>query len=42
MPHIYGDVAASEAFATAFADSLRSLWDIGTRATLARYAMGGA
>jgi mannitol 2-dehydrogenase len=42
MADIYGDVAASGAFATAFADSLRSLWDLGTRATLARYATGGA
>ncbi|OWJ64572.1 mannitol dehydrogenase family protein [Inquilinus limosus] len=42
MADIYGDLATSERFAKAFADSLGSLWDIGTRATLARYVSGEA
>jgi mannitol 2-dehydrogenase len=40
MSDIYGDVGTSKTFADAFAHSLRTLWEIGTRQTLARYLAG--
>jgi mannitol 2-dehydrogenase len=40
MSDIYGDVGRSKEFADAFARSLKTLWDIGTRQTLTRYLSG--
>jgi mannitol 2-dehydrogenase len=40
MSDIYGDVGTSTAFADAFAQSLKTLWEIGTRQTLTRYLTG--
>lgn len=37
MKEVYGDIAASERFAGAFAQALRRLWEDGTKATLDRY-----
>ncbi|KRA50494.1 mannitol dehydrogenase family protein [Devosia sp. Root635] len=37
MTDIYGDLAHSPAFVTAFTNALNTLWKIGTKATLARY-----
>ncbi len=41
MRDIYGDVADSDVFAAAFADSLKSLWENGTRATVESYLASG-
>jgi mannitol 2-dehydrogenase len=40
MRNIYGDIGKSEIFNDAFARSLRSLWEAGTRRTLVRYVNG--
>jgi mannitol 2-dehydrogenase len=40
MSDIYGDVGSSKAFADAFARSLKTLWEVGTRQTLTRYLAG--
>ncbi|QDZ11195.1 mannitol dehydrogenase family protein [Devosia ginsengisoli] len=37
MTDIYGDLAQSPAFIAAFANALKTLWEIGTEATLERY-----
>ena len=40
MDDIYGEVGKSTVFADAFAASLKTLWEIGTRQTLTRYLSG--
>jgi mannitol 2-dehydrogenase len=40
MEDIYGEVGRSKVFADAFAHSLKTLWEIGTRQTLTRYLSG--
>ena len=40
MADIYGEVGRSAVFAQAFAHSLKTLWEIGTRQTLTRYLSG--
>jgi mannitol 2-dehydrogenase len=40
MSDIYGSVGTSKPFADAFAHSLKTLWEIGTRQTLTRYLAG--
>ena len=40
MEDIYGEVGTAKAFAGAFAHSLKTLWEIGTRQTLTRYLSG--
>jgi mannitol 2-dehydrogenase len=40
MADIYGDLGQSPAFAAAFAHSLETLWEVGTRQTLTRYLSG--
>jgi mannitol 2-dehydrogenase len=40
MSDIYGNVGTSKPFADAFARSLKTLWEIGTRQTLTRYLAG--
>jgi mannitol 2-dehydrogenase len=40
MSDIYGEVGRASSFAKAFAHSLKTLWDIGTRQTLTRYLSG--
>ena len=40
MSDIYGEVGRARPFAEAFAHSLKTLWDIGTRQTLTRYLSG--
>ena len=40
MADIYGDVGRSKPFADAFAHSLKTLWEVGTRQTLTRYLAG--
>ena len=40
MADIFGEVGKSPVFAAAFADTLKTLWEIGTRQTLTRYLSG--
>ena len=41
MTDIYGDLARSPAFIAAFSNALKTLWEIGTEATLKRYLADG-
>ena len=41
MTDIYGDLAHSPAFLAAFSNALKTLWEIGTQATLERYLADG-
>jgi mannitol 2-dehydrogenase len=40
MADIYGELAQNQAFATAFAHALDTIWSLGTEATLKRYLAG--
>ena len=40
MDDIFGEVGRSETFRAAFAHSLKTLWEIGTKETLTRYLSG--
>ena len=40
MTDIFGDLAGDATYVAAFSQALRSLWQIGTTATLERYLAG--